>query len=181
MHSFVNLFFIGPTGAGKTTIGKRAASYFGLQFHDLDQAIEIQTGADVARIFDIEGETGFRKRESALLDQLTGQRGILLATGGGAILDSNNCRRLQARGLVIYLQTSVERQLERLIRDQRRPLLRAANRNEVLEKMASQRNPIYESVSDLIIPSDSVSVTAMARTVIRQIEQTKEVFAGARN
>lgn len=174
MHRLGNLFFIGPTGAGKTTVGKRAASYFGLQFHDLDQVIENQTGADVALIFDIEGEPGFRKRESVTLDELTGQRGIVLATGGGAILDPENCRHLQARGMVIYLQTSIECQIERLSRDQRRPLLRSANRNEILEKMAGQRNPIYETVCDLIIPSDSVSVAVMARKVIRHIEQANE-------
>lgn len=178
MHRLANLFFIGPTGAGKTTIGKRTARYFGLQFHDLDQTIENHTGADIALIFDIEGETGFRKRESAMLDQLTNKRGIVLATGGGAVLDPENCRCLQARGLVIYLQTSIERQIERLGRDQRRPLLRSANRNEILEKMANQRNPIYERVSDLIIKSDSVSVAVMARKVIGHIEQAREDLAG---
>jgi shikimate kinase len=178
MHRLENLFFIGPTGAGKTTIGRRAASYFGFQFHDLDHAIEKQTGADVALIFEIEGETGFRKRESAMLDELTHKRGIVLATGAGAILDPENCRRLQSRGLVIYLQTGVERQIERLGRDRRRPLLRTANRNEVLEKMANLRNPIYETVCDLSIPSDSVSVAVMARKVIRHIEQAKEDLAG---
>ena len=178
MHRLGNLFFIGPTGAGKTTVGKRAANYFGLQFHDLDQAIENHTGADVALIFDIEGEKGFRKRESAMLDELTSQRGIVLATGGGALLDPENCQRLQSRGMVIYLQTSIKRQIERLSRDQRRPLLRSANRNEILEKMAHQRNPIYDSVCDLVIPSDSVSVAVMARKVIRHIEQAEEDRAG---
>jgi shikimate kinase len=178
MHKSGNLFFIGPTGAGKTTIGKRAAGYFGLQFHDLDHAIENRTGADVALIFDIEGEAGFRKRESDLLEELTNKRGIVLATGGGAILDPVNRRHLQARGFVIYLQTTIERQIERLSRDKRRPLLRSANRNEILEKMATQRNPIYTETADLVIPSESVSVAVMARKVIQHIERATKDLAG---
>lgn len=172
-----NLFFIGPTGAGKTTIGRRVASRFGMTFRDLDQEIESQTGADVALIFDIEGEDGFRSRESQMLDQLSSERGVVLATGAGAVLQKQNRAWLAARGLVIYLQTSVDRQLARLERDKRRPLLQKPNRREILHEMAAERNPIYESLADLIIPSEAASVVTMARKVGTIIEEHTRVGA----
>lgn len=165
------IFFIGPTGAGKTTVGKRVATHFGFAFHDLDGEIEQRTGADVGLIFDIEGEAGFRRRESGLLAGLSEQPQIVLATGAGAVLSEDNRKLLRARGLVVYLQTSVDRQLRRLSRDKRRPLLQRPNRRQILEAMAGERNPIYESIADLIIASESASVGVMAGKVIRRIEE----------
>jgi shikimate kinase len=176
MNRHGNLFFIGPTGAGKTTIGKRVARHFGLEFLDLDHEIERHTGADIALIFDIEGEAGFRHRESAMLDELTTRTGILLATGGGAVLDEDNRRLLSSRGFVVYLRTPVDRQIERLSRDKRRPLLMAENRDEILQKMAQHRNPIYEQLADIIVPSESVSVATMSRRVIARLEQDNIAF-----
>lgn len=166
------IFLIGPTGAGKTTIGKRIAAHYGLAFHDLDQAIEKRTGADAGLIFDIEGEAGFRKRESKLLRDLSERTGIVLATGAGAVLAEENQRLLRARGFVIYLQTRVEQQIRRLSRDKRRPLLQKPNRREILQEMARVRNPIYESIADLVVPSENLSVPVMARRVIQRIEET---------
>ncbi len=171
MSSIGNIFLIGPTGAGKTTIGRRVARRFDLSFLDLDDEIERRTGADIALIFDIEGETGFRQRESALLDELTQRHEVLLATGGGAVLADINRQHLTQRGLVVYLETPVDRQIDRLHRDKRRPLLQKPNRNEILEKMATVRNPIYEQAADLTIHSEPVSVARMARRVVRRIEQ----------
>ena len=170
MAERTNLLFIGPTGAGKTTVGKRVASQLGLEFLDVDQEIERQTGADISLIFDIEGEAGFRKRETAMIDQLTRRNGIVLATGAGAVLADENRRLLSSRGFVIYLATPVQRQIQRLQRDKRRPLLQAANREEVLSEMAATRNPLYESLADLVVYSEAVSVRAMAQRVLNKLQ-----------
>ncbi len=164
------IFFVGPTGAGKTTIGRRVAARFGLDFLDLDQEIERRTGVDVSLIFDIEGEAGFLRREAALLDELTQRPRTVLATGAGAILDRASRQRLTARGLVIYLKTPVERQLRRLARDKRRPLLQKPDRREILEAMAEARNPLYEEIADQVIASEPVSVARMASKVISVLD-----------
>lgn len=150
-----NLFLIGPMGAGKTTIGKRLAAHFDLPFVDLDAEIESHTGAGVPLIFDIEGEPGFRRRESALLVECSARDGVVLATGGGAILDAGNRALLAARGFVVWLQTDVEQQLQRLERDRHRPLLQSADRRERLETMARARDPLYAGIADLVVPSHS--------------------------
>ena len=172
MSSHRNLFFVGPTGAGKTTIGKRVASHFGMTFLDLDHEIEERTGVDVSLIFDIEGEQGFRRRETAALKDLASRDDVVVATGGGCVLAPENRAVLRSHGFVIYLQTTVDRQLERLYRDKQRPLLQAPNRREILEKMADLRNPIYQSVADLTVVSEPVSVAQMARQVIRQLKES---------
>lgn len=175
--SWPNIFLIGPTGAGKTTIGRRVAEHFGLEFRDLDHAIEAHTGADVNLIFDIEGEQGFRERESRMLDEMSQGQQFLLATGAGAVLLEKNRQLLRSRGLVVYLQTPVDRQLRRLSRDKRRPLLQKPNRREILEAMARERNPIYESVADIIVTSEPVSVAQMARNLIRRLEEHVRIGA----
>lgn len=164
-----NLFFIGPTGAGKTTVGKRVAAQLGLQFLDVDQEIERRTGADIPLIFDIEGEAGFRRRETHMLDTLTRRTGIVLATGAGAVLAEENQQMLRSRGFVIYLATPVLRQIERLERDKRRPLLQTPDREQILGAMAEKRNPIYESLADLVVHSEAVSVRVMAQRVINAL------------
>ncbi len=171
-----NLFFIGPTGAGKSTIGKRVAEHFKMEFLDLDQQIETRTGTDVAHIFEIEGETGFRRREADMLERLSERNGVVLATGGGAVLDPQNQLLLRSRGIVVYLKTPVELQLERLSRDKRRPLLRDPNRHQVLTEMAAARNPIYEELADIVVTSRSVSVSHSARAVIRQLRESSHGF-----
>ncbi len=164
-----NLFIIGPMGAGKTTIGKRLARELKLEFIDLDQAIESHTGASIPLIFDIEGEAGFRRRESDLLRRLVSREGILLATGGGAILAEENRHLLRDNGLVIYLKTPVDEQLRRLKHDRSRPLLQAADRRERLLQMAQQRNPLYEQTADLIIHSSGESAGHMTHKALRLI------------
>lgn len=176
MSARPNLFFIGPTGAGKSTIGKQVAEHFKMEFLDLDQQIEARTGAEVAHIFDLEGEAGFRRRESDMLARLSRRSGIVLATGGGAVLEPRNQKLLRARGVVVYLQTPVELQLERLARDKRRPLLRDPNRREILNAMAEARNPIYEKLADVIVPAQSGSVRRSVQRVIRQLKETGDLF-----
>lgn len=149
-----SVFLVGPMGSGKTTIGKVLASELRLNFYDSDKFIEERCGANIPWIFDMEGEEGFREREVQAIDQLTSQPGILLATGGGAVLREENRQRLSARGLVVYLRTSVEQQVLRTAKDRNRPLLQAEDPAVVLEALFIQRDPLYQDVADVVIDTD---------------------------
>ena len=118
-----NIFLIGPMGAGKSTIGRQLAQMLGMEFMDSDSVIEERAGADIDWIFDVEGEVGFRKREERIINELTQGQGVVLSTGGGSILSKENRNVLSARGIVIYLETTVDKQFERTQRDKKRPLL----------------------------------------------------------
>ena len=166
MNPSSNLFLIGPSGAGKTSIGRRLAEHHSLAFLDLDSEIESHTGVDIATIFDIEGEAGFRQREAALLDSLSRGDGIVMATGAGAILDARSRRRLAERGFVLWLDASVKQQLERLSRDQHRPLLAGVDRRQRFIDMAAVRTPLYQATADLHFAGHSEPVArAFARAV----------------
>ena len=154
MNPSCNLFLVGATGAGKTSIGRQLSAHFGLNFIDLDQEIERHTGVSVSTVFDIEGEAGFRKRESALLDTHSNERGVVLATGAGAVLDVANRKHLSERGFVIWLQTTVPVQLQRLARDHSRPLLADTDREHKLESMETIRTPFYREIADLVLPNE---------------------------
>lgn len=149
MNPAPNLVLVGPMGAGKSSIGKRLAERFGLVFADADRDLELRTGTTVATIFDCEGEAGFRARERAALAGLLAGDGLLVATGGGAVLDPDNRRRLHARGFVVHLHVDVAGQLERLARDRTRPLLQRPDREDVLRELAQVREPLYAEVADL--------------------------------
>ena len=153
MNPSRNLFLIGPTGAGKTSVGRRLAAHYGLSFIDLDREIEQRTGTDVATVFELEGEAGFRLRERTLLDEFSAGDGVLLATGAGAVLDPRNRAVLMARGYVLWLQADVEQQLQRLARDTQRPLLAGVDRRARLEAMAAIREPLYRDAADLVLPA----------------------------
>ena len=137
-----NIFLVGPMGAGKSTIGRHLADELHLDFFDSDQEIERRTGADIAWIFDLEGEDGFRKREENVINDLTDKQGIVLATGGGSIVTKAVRNRLSARGIVVYLQTTIDKQVARTQRDKRRPLLQNENPEQVLRDLAEMRNPL---------------------------------------
>ncbi|MBD8525593.1 shikimate kinase [Pseudomarimonas arenosa] len=171
MNPASNLILVGPMGAGKTTIGKRLAKHFALRFVDSDQFIEQQTGARVATIFDLEGEAGFRQREQQAIAELCNGHGQLIATGGGAVLNEENRRLMHLHGFVIWLRTSVERQLERLAQDRTRPLLQASNRRHRLEVMAAQRDPLYAVCCDLVFESEQRKVAAAAERLARILAQ----------
>jgi shikimate kinase len=171
MNPSCNLFIIGPTGAGKTSIGRRLAAHFGLPFVDLDQEIERHCVVVVNTDFEIEGEAGFRQRESALLDECSSRPGVLLATGAGAVLAEPNRRQLGERGYVVWLQTTIEQQLERLERDHRRPLLAVPDRQQRLQAMAQQREPIYRELADLAVPGEHGGVAAASERCIALIDQ----------
>jgi len=135
-------------GVGKTTIGKMLAKELSLEFIDSDQEIERRAGADVSWIFDVEGEQGFRDRESQVIDDLTNRSGVLLATGGGSVLRPMNRRILSTRGVVVFLDTSLDLQIKRTERDKKRPLLQNVDKEEVLRKLKDERQPLYEEVCD---------------------------------
>ena len=166
-----NVILIGPMGSGKTTVGKVLAPRLGLEFVDLDQEIERRCGVDVSLIFDIEGEAGFRAREQAMLLELSTRDGMLLATGGGSILRDDNRATLRRTGLVVWLQTTVEQQLKRLARDQRRPLLQAPDRRQRLEHLAAERDPLYRECAHLVVRSVDISPARMALRVEREINK----------
>jgi len=166
-----NVFLIGPMGSGKTTIGKQLATLLKLDFYDCDHELERQTGASVSLIFDVEGEAGFRSRESRLLDQLTAKKGVLVSTGGGVVCNEENRSLLRTRGLVVYLKTSIENQLKRLSQDKSRPLLQTEDRAQRLLDLATVRNPLYDGTADLVFSTRDQSVHSTAKELFSAIQQ----------
>jgi shikimate kinase len=164
-----NIFLVGPMGAGKSTIGRHLADELHLEFFDSDQEIERKTGADISWIFDIEGEEGFRKREADMITELTDQQGIVLATGGGSIINATVRNRLSARGIVVYLKTTIDKQVARTQRDKRRPLLQKDDPEVVLRKLAEERDPLYEEVADYVVDTDEQSARAVANQIMQKI------------
>ncbi|HZD54343.1 MAG TPA: shikimate kinase AroK [Woeseiaceae bacterium] len=161
-----NLFLVGPMGAGKSAVGRQLARLLPLDFVDSDEEIERRTGVDIAFIFEKEGEAGFRRRETAVIDELSQRDAIVLATGGGAIIDPESRSRLAARGFVVYLYASVDQQIERTNRGRERPLLQDRPREQVLQELMSVRDPLYREIADLVVDTDGRRV----RTVARQIQ-----------
>lgn len=170
MNPSHNLFIIGPTGAGKTSIGRRLAVHYALPFVDIDQEIERHCGVDVSTVFELEGEVGFRQRESAAIDECSRRGGVLMATGAGAVLAALNRRHMIERGYVVWLQASIAQQLERLERDHHRPLLEVADRHERLQAMAQIREPLYRDIADLAVPGEHGSVTGATERSIALID-----------
>lgn len=157
-------------GAGKTTVGRALAKHLNKRFVDSDHEIEARTGASVSLIFEIEGEQGFRQRESAVICQLTSESGVVVATGGGAVLRPENREWLKTRGTVIYLRTSVSHILHRTRHDKSRPLLRTADPKGKLEELTRQREPLYEEVADVVIDTGRQSVGVLVHQVIEALE-----------
>jgi len=179
MNPAPNLIFVGPMGAGKTTVGRHVAELLALPFHDLDHEIEVHTGATISLVFDLEGEAGFRRRESATLAELAAGSGLVLSTGGGAVLNADNRRVLRERGFVVWLNASIESQLARLARDRQRPLLHAPDRRARLEHLAAERNPLYAEVADLRIESSGVGNSAYSARQIASLLETQWQRSGA--
>ncbi|MDR3417672.1 MAG: shikimate kinase AroK [Nevskia sp.] len=167
MSKTANIFLVGPMGAGKTTVGRRLAEARGMSFVDSDQEVEARTGVNIAYIFEKEGEAGFRKRERQAICELTQRHNLVLATGGGAVLDPDNRHWLAARGFVVYLHASVDQQLARTERSDNRPLLQAGNRRDTLERLFLIRDPLYREIADLVLHTDGRN----ARTLAREIEE----------
>jgi len=171
---FTNVYLIGPMGSGKTTIGQRLAKKLGLEFLDNDYELQKQTGASVNLIFDLEGEEGFRKRETAMLKNLTARENILLATGGGSIIMPENRELLKQSGLVVYLRTSIGQQIRRLSRDKSRPLLQSGDREEKLTRLAKERNALYEELADITFPSRNRGLEAATMILYQAIKSYRK-------
>jgi shikimate kinase len=166
-----NIYLIGPMGSGKTAVGRQLARDLGLRFLDSDHEIEKRTGVEIAYIFEKEGEAGFRERESEVIDALSRLQGVLVATGGGAVLSERNRERLSETGIVVYLKTSVDEQLKRTGRAHNRPLLMTDDPRSVLEAINLRRQPLYESLADLEIDTSGQRVKGVARSVRKLLEE----------
>ena len=164
-----NIFLIGLMAVGKSTIGKYLAKELKLEFYDSDRVIEKFCGADISWIFDVEGESGFRERESQVIDELTRKRGIVLATGGGVVLGEENRRHLVARGTVVYLVSSLERLVERAQRNQQRPLLKDKDAIKVFQKLHSERAHLYSDICDFEFNAEQKSPKVLAHTIASTI------------
>ena len=165
-----NLILVGPMGAGKSTIGRLLAKELRLPFKDSDKEIEQRTGADIPWIFDVEGEQGFREREQSMIAELCQLNGVVLATGGGAVLRAANRDVLKAGGRVIYLFTSLEQQLERTSRDRNRPLLRAEDPGKVLRELMAIRDPLYREIADIVVQTDERPPRMVVQEILDQLE-----------
>lgn len=170
-----NIFLVGLMGAGKTTVGKTLARHLGKRFYDSDHEIEARTGVNIPLIFELEGEAGFRRREVAMIEELTQMQDIVLATGGGAVLNKQNRDNLSRCGTVIYLRTSVNELWQRTRNDKNRPLLQTADPRARLEELFTIRDPLYRETADIVIDTGGRSVSA----IVHQLEEALNNHANA--
>lgn len=168
------IFLIGPMGAGKSAVGKALARVLRLDFVDSDQYIESRTGVDIGFIFEKEGEAGFRRREAEAIDVLSRRDGVVLATGGGAVVTPENRRRLGRRGTVVYLLATPEQQYERVRHSTHRPLLDRPDPRAALEQLFEARDPLYRAIADIVVETDGSRVTDVARRVREQLEASDD-------
>ncbi|MFT5135603.1 MAG: shikimate kinase [Arenicella sp.] len=165
-----NLILIGPMGSGKTTVGKQLAKRTRMDFVDSDHMIEDRCGVSISTIFDIEGEDGFRKRETKMLQELCERTGIVLATGGGAITSEENRILLRKSGFVIYLKTTIETQLARTQKTQNRPLLENVDIADKLSELMEERGTLYEQEADLVVRSGDRVVSKVVEEILQTVD-----------
>src|SRR6201987_6309668 len=170
-----SVFLVGPMGSGKTAVGRHLARALRLPFHDSDAAIERRTGVDIPFIFEKEGEAGLRQREREALEALTALAGIVLATGGGAVLLAENRRLLSERGCVVYLQTSVAQQAESVRHGRNRPLLADGDPATRLGDLMDTRAPLYSEVADIVVSTDGRRVNSVAEQVLRELAAARRL------
>ncbi len=168
-----NIFFVGLMGAGKTTIGKLLARHLGKAFYDTDQEIEKRTGVKVSTIFELEGEVGFRKRETAIIQELSQLNNIIIATGGGAILAEENRQLLKTHGTVIYLRANVNELWHRMRNDKHRPLLQNVDIRAKLEQLYAERNPLYTETAAYIFDTGNQPVASIISQIEKSLIDTK--------
>ena len=166
----MNIFIVGPMGSGKSTVGKIISDELFLSFLDTDEEIETRTGASIDWIFDLEGEDGFRKRESSILQDMAKRNSIVLSTGGGIILSEDNRELLSSRGTVFYLSTPISVQLERTAKDKDRPLLKNGDPEKILTKLQKDRESLYEAVADHVVNTENKSSQEVASEIIKLVK-----------
>jgi shikimate kinase len=167
-----NIILVGPMGSGKSTIGNIIARRLNREFQDSDHFIEKRTGVDIPRIFDIEGEQGFRERETCALQELLGESNRVIATGGGSVVRPENQQILKQQGYIVFLDTSLKEQMHRLRRDKKRPLLQTADPRARLESLLKERRPIYLDLADLVVKTDKRVARRLAVDIINQLPET---------
>jgi shikimate kinase len=165
-----NVFLVGPMGAGKSTIGRLLAAELNLSFRDSDRVIEERTGADIPWIFDMEGEEGFRERESAVLTELSKERDAVIATGGGIVIRAENRAIMKASGFVCYLTASIDQLVERTARDKKRPLLQVENPRQKIIDLVALRDPLYQDAADFVVNTDRRSPKAVAQEIASLVQ-----------
>ncbi len=166
----MNIFLVGPMGAGKSSVGLRLSKILKRDFLDSDTAIVESTGVDIAYIFETEGEKGFRVREQDVIDELTRNKDLILATGGGVVISEMNRTNLSMRGVVVYLEASIERLLLRTKKDNSRPLLQTKNPEKSLRAIVKARKPLYEEIADITIDTENSNVEQIAQRIITEVE-----------
>jgi len=174
MRGRTSVFLIGPMGSGKTAVGRHLARALHLPFHDSDAEIERRTGVDIPFIFEKEGEAGFRQREREAIEALTLLPGIVLATGGGAVLLPENRRHLAERGCVVYLETSVAQQADRVRLGRHRPLLASGDASSRLGQLMNARAPLYSEIADLVVSTDGRRVHSVAEEILRELATARD-------
>lgn len=165
-----NLFLVGMMGAGKTTVGRSLARHLAKEFHDTDHEIERRTGVRISLIFEIEGEAGFRRREAEVLAGMTAMENIVLATGGGVVLDPRNREHLRSRGCVIYLHGQPRDLWQRTRHDKSRPLLQTGDAQARLQELYEARDPLYREVADLVVDTGRQNVNSLVAQVLPRLE-----------
>ncbi len=179
LNSTHNIFLVGLMGSGKTTIGRALAKRLNKRFVDADHEIEARTGASIPLIFEIEGEASFRQREADVIRDLTALEGIVLATGGGAVLNEGSRQFLRERGIVVYLRASVGSILQRTSHDRNRPLLQTADPKARIEELSRQRAPLYEAVAHITVETGRPNVQSVVQNILAQLEKLADDEAHA--
>ncbi|WP_315957681.1 shikimate kinase [Coxiella burnetii] len=176
--NLTNIYLIGPMGAGKTSVGSQLAKLTKRILYDSDKEIEKRTGADIAWIFEMEGEAGFRRREREMIEALCKLDNIILATGGGVVLDEKNRQQISETGVVIYLTASIDTQLKRIGQkgEMRRPLFIKNNSKEKLQQLNEIRKPLYQAMADLVYPTDDLNPRQLATQILVDIKQTYQTY-----
>lgn len=166
-----SIFIVGLMAVGKSTVGRLLAQALGYEFFDTDHEIEKRAGANIAWIFDVEGEAGFRERETQVLEDLTSRPAVVVATGGGAVVRQENRCMLAARGCVLHLDSPLERLLERTAKDRKRPLLQHVDRAATLTRLREERDPLYQEIADYRFLTDRQTPKTLVRDIVRQLKE----------
>ncbi len=172
------VFMVGPMGSGKSTVGRHLAKLLGYDFIDSDAEIEARAGADIPWIFDVEGEAGFRRRETAVLLDLGTLKHVVIATGGGAILAEHNRQVMADSGVVVFLNVSVAQQLKRIGSGEGRPLLQKGDREVTLKQLMAEREPLYSSMADVTISASGGNARKVARYIETQLREQGLISSG---